>query len=110
MHSHSALLVEEHGFLILKIPTKSIRVTPTLDLQKQEANSCSAIQTMLVLLITFLNELRGFPGGSAVKNRPAMQETQVQSLGWEDPLQYSCLGNLMDRGTWWATVYGSDKS
>ena len=22
-----------------------------------------------------------------VKNRPAMQETQVQSLGWEDPLE-----------------------
>ena len=22
------------------------------------------------------------------------------------PLQYSCLGNLMDRGDWWATVHG----
>ena len=40
-----------------------------------------------------------------VKNPPAMQETQVQSLGWEDPpgegngnpLQYSCLENSMDR-------------
>jgi hypothetical protein len=32
----------------------------------------------------------GFPGGSAVKNLPAIQqtqETQVQSLGWEDPLE-----------------------
>ena len=29
----------------------------------------------------------GFPGGSAVKHLPAMQETQVQSLGWVDPLQ-----------------------
>ena len=29
----------------------------------------------------------GFPGGSAVKNLPAMQETWVQSLGWEDPLE-----------------------
>ena len=28
-----------------------------------------------------------FPGGSAVKNLPAMQEMQVQSLGWEDPLE-----------------------
>ena len=31
-----------------------------------------------------------FPGGSAVKNPPAIQETQemwVQSLGWEDPLE-----------------------
>jgi len=29
----------------------------------------------------------GFPGGSAVKNLPAMQETQVQFLGQEDPLE-----------------------
>ena len=44
-----------------------------------------------------------------VQNLPAMQETQVQSLGWEDPLekgmathssQYSCLENSMDRGAW----------
>ena len=33
---------------------------------------------------------RGCPGASVVKNLPAlqeMQETQVQSLGWEDPLK-----------------------
>ena len=29
----------------------------------------------------------GFPGGSAVKNMPTMQETWVQSLGWEDTLE-----------------------
>ena len=29
----------------------------------------------------------GFPGGSAVKNSPPMQETWVQSLGREDPLE-----------------------
>ena len=29
----------------------------------------------------------GFPGGSAVKNLPAIWETWVQSLGWEDPLE-----------------------
>ena len=28
-----------------------------------------------------------FPGGLAGKNLPAMQETQVQSLGQEDPLE-----------------------
>ena len=31
-----------------------------------------------------------FPGGSAVKNQPAMKklkETRVQSLSWEDPLE-----------------------
>ena len=34
--------------------------------------------------------MMGFPGGSAVKNPPAMQElqqTKVGSLGWEDPLE-----------------------
>ena len=41
-----------------------------------------------------------------------MQETQVRSLGLEEalgngnPLQYFCLGNPMDRGTWWAIVHG----
>ena len=27
-----------------------------------------------------------------------------------NPLQYSCLGNPMDRGAWWATVHGVAKS
>ena len=31
-------------------------------------------------------ELESFPDGSAVKNLPAMQETLVRSLGWENPL------------------------
>ena len=31
--------------------------------------------------------LLGFPGGSVVKNLPTMWETQVQSLGWKDPLE-----------------------
>ena len=38
-----------------------------------------------------------------VKRLPTMQETQVQSLGWEDPLEkemYSYLENHMDRGEW----------
>ena len=26
-----------------------------------------------------------------------------------NPLQYSCLGNPMDRGAWWATVLGGGK-
>jgi len=50
-----------------------------------------------------------------VRNLRAMQETQetwVQYLGWEDPLeeengnplQYSCLENSMDKGSWRAIV------
>ena len=30
--------------------------------------------------------------------------------GHGNPLQYSCLGNPMDRGAWWATVHGVAKS
>ena len=30
--------------------------------------------------------------------------------GHGNPFQYSCLENLMDRGAWWATVYGVAKS
>ena len=29
----------------------------------------------------------GFPGGSVVKKLPAKEETQVQSLGWEDHME-----------------------
>jgi len=61
--------------------------------------------------------MKGFLGDSGVKNSLAMQETQMQFLGQEDPLrrecnplQYSCLGNPMDRGAWWATVCGFAKS
>ena len=46
----------------------------------------------------------GFPCGSAGKDLPAMRETWVQSLGWEDspgegkdyPLQYSGLEKSMN--------------
>ena len=31
--------------------------------------------------------MEGFPGGSVVKNLPAMQETQVRSLDQEDALE-----------------------
>ena len=30
--------------------------------------------------------------------------------GHGNPLQYSCLEHPMDRGAWWATVYGVAKS
>ena len=65
--------------------------------------------------------IRGFPGGSTVKNLPTGQETQetrVQSLGWEDPLEestapYSSLLAWripMDRGAWRAAARGVAES
>ena len=53
-----------------------------------------------------------------VKDLPAMQETWIQLLGWEDspgegngnPLHYSCLENPTDREAWQAAVHGAAKS
>ena len=56
----------------------------------------------------------GFPGDSVVKNLPANSGEAGSIPGLErgpgaengNPLQYSCLGNPVDRGAWWATVQG----
>ena len=59
---------------------------------------------------------QGFPGGSAIKNLPAVQEPQGDTVsipgserspgkGYGNPLQYSCLENSKNRGAWWATVH-----
>ena len=52
-----------------------------------------------------------------VKNLPANVEDSrsVPGLGRspgeenDNPLQYSCLENPVDRGAWWATVHGVSK-
>ena len=49
-----------------------------------------------------------------VKNLPAVLETQVHFLAWEDPLKEGMETHSsilacripMDRGVWWATVHG----
>ena len=64
----------------------------------------------------------GFLGGSVVKNLPANagdlrhDSLMIPGLGRfheegnGNPLQYSCLGNRMGRGTWRTTVHGVTKS
>ena len=60
----------------------------------------------------------GCPGGSEVKasacnvGDPGLIPGSGRSPGEGNgnPLQYSCLGNPMDRGAWWATVHGVAKS
>ena len=62
----------------------------------------------------------GFPGGPVVKNWPVNSGDtgSVSSIpgserspgeGNGNPLQYSCLENLMDGGAWWATVHRSQR-
>ena len=57
-----------------------------------------------------------FPGGSVVKSPPANAEVssipgsgRSPGKGNCNPLQYSCLGNPMDRGDWQAIVHGVTK-
>ena len=53
-----------------------------------------------------------------VKNPPAIWETWVQSLGWEDPLEEGMATHSsipaqripMERGAWWATVHEAAES
>ena len=61
----------------------------------------------------------GIPGGSVVVNNPpakARDMVSIHGLGRSpgnrngNPLQYSHLGNSMNRGPWWATVNGVSKS
>ena len=40
---------------------------------------------------TSLRHITGFPSAQTIKNLPAMQETWVRSLGWEDPLEKAML-------------------
>ena len=46
--------------------------------------------------------MKGFPGGLVVKNPPARAGDAglIPGEGNGDPLQYSCLGNSMNRGAW----------
>ena len=60
--------------------------------------------------------MKGFPGGSVVKESICNMETRVQPGSWRppgegngNPLQYS-LENPRDRGALWATVHGVTKS
>ena len=61
---------------------------------------------------------RAVLGAQMVKNLPAVQETWVQSLGWEDPLEEGMATHSsilawripVDRGAWWATVHRVAKS
>ena len=72
---------------------------------------------MVVICVRLLLQL-GFPGDSDGKEYAcnAGDLGSITGLGRSpgegngNPLQYSCLEDLMDRRTWWATVHGVAKS
>ena len=66
--------------------------------------------------------MMGFPGGSVVKKKKKKKSVNAGDSGLipglgrspeegnDNPLQYFCLGNPIDRGAWQATVSGVTKS
>ena len=71
----------------------------------------------LVVEYCLLSACIGLPGGSAVEDPPAKSgdsslvagSGRSPAEGNGNSLQYSCLGNSMDRGVWWAILHGSQK-
>ena len=74
-----------------------------------------------IVLVNHISVPWDFPGGSVVKNPPANagdaeDAGSIPGLGRsprggnDNPLQYSCLGNPIDRGALWAKVHGVAKS
>ena len=78
-------------------------------------NRKELIKEEYIYMYVKLNQ--GFPGGSVVKNLPAVagdtgsvsESGRSPGEGNDNPLQYSCLENPMGRGAWWATVHGLAK-
>ena len=85
---------------------------------------CKNILSILSVLSSFRRHLsihypllKSFSGGVAVKNPPGTAGEAGLIPGWGRspgegngyPLQYSCLGDLMDRGAWWAKLRGVTK-
>ena len=81
----------------------------------------SSLQNGLILLSDLSEKLLKPQVALVVKNPPAnaggARDTSLipglgssSGVGNGNPLQYSCLGNSMDRGAWWATVHGVAES
>ena len=73
---------------------------------------------IVILYLDIFIEITGLPRGSVVKNSPANagdtrsipESERLPGRRNGNPLQYSCLWNPINRGTWWATVCGVAKS
>ena len=79
--------------------------------QEDSSPSASYLPWIIVVFIPALPSSKGFPGGSDSKEFacnagdldliPGLRTSPGEGNGY--PLQYSCLENSVDRGTWWAT-------
>ena len=84
--------------------------------RKKEEKGLERLHSEKAGMMEALNQ--GFPSSSVAKNPPANTGIvdSIPGLGRSpgegngNSLQYSCLGNPMDRGAWWATVHGVMKT
>ena len=89
-----------------------------IHLMDERPGAILSFKTFLSFINRLLVTITGFPGGSEFKvsawnagdpgSIPGLGRSPGEGNG--NPLQYSCLENPMDRGAWWATVYGVAKS
>ena len=82
--------------------------------------SCNLLYSFMFIEWSII-DLQGFSGGSVVKTLPANVADTCdlgliprlgRSLGGgnSNPLQYSCLGNPVDRGAWRAAVHSQSRA
>ena len=106
------VLVNKAGILFSPFPTLIVLslLSRSRDLGNLGGKGCCHLNCFLP------SSSVGFPHGSVVKNPPANRRRRYEGLiprsrrslgeGKGNPVQYSCLGNPMDRGAWPATVHG----
>ena len=81
---------------------------------KKKLNNLRFQSTIWYIHLLRLPLQRGFPGGLEIKNQPANtgdsgsipESGRSPGEGNDNPLQYYCLGDAMDRGDWLGTVHG----
>ena len=107
---------------VLMLPLLLLGISGLLFIYQEVSRlwSKSVVQNKVVVITDAISGLgkgkraSGFPDSSVVKNLPANAgdsgsipgSGRCPAEGNGNPLQYPCLGNPLDRGTWWATVYG----
>ena len=77
----------------------------------------ACLQCADLVSLCLIGTTLGFPSDSVVKNPPGNAGDaglipvpgRTPGGGNGNPLRYPCLGNLMDRGAWQATVHGVAK-
>jgi len=104
----------EHAFRVSTSTFSEQRGTDQLDWQTVQYDRANTVA--VIWLMCYLDKERdqeAFQGGSVVKNPSAnagdsgsiLGSGRSPGVGNGNPFQYSCLGNPMNRGIWWATIH-----